>query len=56
MKKQKKKKYNAEKVFEKIRREEEIKTFGKILSLRPSKVHDSKKKYKRNKNVDLYDD
>lgn len=52
----KKKKYSSEKVFEKIRRENEIKTFGKILSLRPSKVHDSKKKYKRNKKVDLDED
>lgn len=52
----KKKKYNAEKVFEKIRRENEIKTFGKILSLRPSKVHNSKKKYKRNKKVRLDED
>ena len=49
----KKKKYNAEKVFEKIRRENEIKTFGKILSLRPSKVHESKKRYKRNKKINL---
>ena len=52
----KKKKYSAEKIFEKIRRENEIKTFGKILSLRPSKVHDSKKKYKRNKKVNLDED
>lgn len=54
--KKKKKKYNAEKVFEKIRREDEIKTFGKILSLRPSKVHESKKKYKRDKKVDIDED
>jgi hypothetical protein len=52
----KKKKYNPEKVFEKIRRENEIKTFGKILSLRPTKVHKSKKKYKRDKKVDIYED
>jgi len=54
--KKKKKKYNSEKVFEKIRREDEIKTFGKILSLRPSKVHESKKKYKRDKKVDIDED
>jgi len=44
----KKKVYNSEKVFEKIRRESEIKTFGKLISLRPSKIHESKKKYRRN--------
>ena len=54
--KKKKKKYNAEKVFEKIRRENEIKTFGKILSLRPSITHKSKKKYKRIKKVKLDED
>ena len=54
--KNKQKKYNSEKVFEKLRREEEIKTFGKILSLRPSVIHDNKKKYKRNKKVDLNDE
>ena len=43
----KKKKYSATKVFEKLRRDNEIKTFGKLLSLRPSKIHESKKEYKR---------
>lgn len=52
----KKKVYNSERVFEKIRRDIEIKTFGKLISLRPSKIHESKKKYKRNKKVDIPDD
>ena len=51
-----KKKYSSQKVSESIRREREISEYGKLLSLRPSKVHESKKKYKRNKKVDISDD
>lgn len=51
-----KKKYSSQKVSESIRREREISEYGKLLSLRPSKVHESKKKYKRNKKVDIPDD
>jgi len=43
-------KYNAFKVACKIDREREIKEHGKIISLRPSKVHKSKKHYNRKKN------
>lgn len=52
----KKNKYNATKVFEKLRRNNEIETFGKLLSLRPSKVHESKKKYKRKSKHCNYND
>ena len=48
--KKKKKAYNSEKVFEKIRRDTEIKTFGKLISLRPSKIHENKRKYNRKNN------
>ena len=44
-----KKKYNALKAANKISRENEIKAYGKLVSLRPSKVHKSIKEYKRNK-------
>lgn len=37
----------------KAAREEEIQEHGKIISLAPSKVHKSKKDYKRNKKVDI---
>lgn len=48
MKRKKQKKYSSQKASESIRREREISEYGKLLSLRPSKVHESKKKYKRN--------
>lgn len=51
----KKKKYNQQKMIEAVRRENEIKDCGRILSLRPSIIHTSKKKYKRNKKVNLYE-
>lgn len=39
------------KIAEKIRRENEITQYGKLLSLRPGQVHKSLKKYSRkNKN------
>ena len=56
MKRKKRKKYSSQKASESIRRESEIFEYGKLLSLRPSKVHESKKKYKRNKKVDIPDD
>lgn len=56
MKRKKQKKYSSQKLSESIRREREISEYGKLLSLRPSKVHDSKKKYKRNKKVNLDDE
>ena len=43
----KRKKYSSQKASESIRRGSEISEYGKLLSLRPSKVHESKKKYKR---------
>lgn len=46
----KKKKYNSVKIACQIDREREIKAHGKIVSLRPSKVHESKTKYNRKKN------
>ena len=52
----KKKKYSSQKAFELLRRKTELQEHGRLLSLRPSKVHESKKKYKRNKKVDIYDD
>lgn len=56
MKRKKRKKYSSQKASESIRREREISEYGKLLSLRPSKVHESKKKYKRNKKVNLDDE
>lgn len=47
MKRKKRKKYSSQKASESIRREREISEYGKLLSLRPSKVHESKKKYRR---------
>lgn len=44
----KRKKYSSQKASESIRREQEISMYGKLLSLRPSRIHESKKKYKRN--------
>lgn len=45
----KRKKVNPIKFAEKIRREEELSRYGKLVSLRPSKVMESKKTYKRKK-------
>jgi len=56
MKKRKKKKYNSQKLSEAARREQEIKDCGRILSLRPSVVHTSKKTYKRDKKAGLKDE
>lgn len=46
----KKKKYDSVKYACKTDRERELKAHGKIVSLRPSKVHQSKKAYNRKKN------
>ena len=48
-KKKKTKKKNIENVTlaEKVRRETELKEYGRILSLRPSVVHKDKTKYNR---------
>ena len=43
----KKKKVNVKTLAEKVRRENELKEFGRILSLRPSIVHADKTKYNR---------
>lgn len=45
----KKKKNISQKLAEGVRRENEIKQYGKLISLRPSKVFSSKKDYKRKK-------
>ena len=47
MKKKKKKKVNVKTLAEKVRRENEIKEYGRILSLRPSIIHKDKTKYNR---------
>ena len=48
MKKKKKKNIvNTKTLAEKVRRENEIKEYGRILSLRPSLVHKDKTKYNR---------
>ena len=46
----KKKKYDSVKSACKIDREREIKAHGKIVSLRPTRVHKSKKAYNRKAN------
>ena len=43
----KKKKFKKGKLAEKVRRENELKEYGRILSLRPSVVHKDKTKYNR---------
>lgn len=45
------------KFAEKARRENELKEYGKLLSLRPGKIHKSKKDYNRqeNKKIDYED-
>jgi hypothetical protein len=47
MKKKKKKVMNVKTLAEKVRRENELKDYGRILSLRPSIVHADKTKYNR---------
>jgi hypothetical protein len=48
MKKKKKKNIvNTKTLAEKVRRENELKEYGRILSLRPSVVHRDKTKYNR---------
>ena len=46
-KKTKKKKIENVTLAEKVRRENELKEYGRILSLRPSLVHKDKTKYNR---------
>jgi hypothetical protein len=46
-KKTKKKKIENVTLAEKVRRENELKDYGRILSLRPSVVHRDKTKYNR---------
>ena len=58
--KNKKKTYNHIKNACKAHREAEIALYGKIISIRPSVVHKSKKKYNRKKdrkniNLDSYE-
>ena len=55
-KKKKQKLVNTKTLAEKVRRENELKEYGKILSLRPSIVHKDKIKYNRkskHKNEDI---
>ena len=47
MKKKRKKVINVKTLAEKVRRENELKDYGRILSLRPSVVHTDKTKYNR---------
>ena len=49
-KKPKKQKFSSVKALLKADREKEIKQYGKQVSMRPSKVHKSKKDYDRRKN------
>ena len=57
MKKRKKKTWNSLKTSEAIRREEEIKAYGKLVSLRPGRTMKSKKKYDRKKKANYeYED
>lgn len=56
MKKQKKKQFNSVKALLKADREKEIEQYGKQVSMRPSKVHKSKKDYDRKKNKVRKDD
>ena len=46
-KKRLKKKKNIKTLAEKVRRENELKEYGRILSLRPSLTHRDKTKYNR---------
>ena len=49
-KKPKKKQFSSVKALLKADREREIEQYGKQVSMRPSKVHKSKKDYNRKKN------
>ncbi len=49
-KKNKKKQFSSVKALLKADREKEIEQYGKQVSLRPSRVHKSKKDYDRKKN------
>ena len=49
-KKSKKKQFSSVKALLKADREKEIELYGKQVSMRPSKVHKSKKDYDRKKN------
>ena len=49
-KKNKKQKFSSVKALLKADRDKEIEQYGKQVSMRPSKVHKSKKDYDRNKN------
>ena len=49
-KKTKKSKFSSVKALLKADREKEIELYGKQVSMRPSKVHKSKKDYDRRKN------
>ena len=49
-KKPKKKQFNSVKALLKADREKEIEQYGKQVSMRPSKVHKSKKDYDRKRN------
>ncbi len=49
-KKPKKQKFSSVKALLKADREQEIETYGKQVSMRPSRVHKSKKDYDRKKN------
>jgi hypothetical protein len=49
-KKHKKQQFSSVKALLKADREKEIEQYGKQVSLRPSKVHKSKKDYDRKKN------
>ena len=49
-KKHKKQHFNCVKALLKADREKEIQQYGKQVSMRPSKVHKSKKDYERKKN------
>ena len=55
-KKPKKQKFNSLKSLLKADREKEIEQYGKQVSMRPSKVHKSKKDYDRKKNKVCKDD
>lgn len=55
-KKKKKKNINPLKLSEFIRREEEIKTYGKLISTKPEIAFKSKKAYKRKWKLSDYTD
>lgn len=54
-KRKKKKTWNLLKTSEAIRRKEEIKTYGKLVSLRPGRIMRSKRQYDRKKKVNYED-